>query len=446
VLRSLLILSIIVPGMVAGLRDRFPALLLYVWFALFRPQEWLWIDVTALRLSLVLAGILILPALMTGIWPNLSHAMSLGSLAFLMMGMLAQFGAIDPATGFAWLDFQTRLTFICLLAVTLVNTRQRFVMLMAVVGCSLGFHAAKAGLASMMGGGVRFHDGLAGAFPDNNGYALATVMVMPLVLATAQNMGSAPAWMKWLRRGLYLWVPLCALTVVSTFSRGGFLAMGVSVLVYVLLQRRRLAAFAGLAVVAMLAAAFVPVPEGYFDRLNTIQTYDEAGQEDESALGRLHFWRVAIIMAQNRPFGVGLRNYEAAYDTYDFSNGAFARGRSVHNSHFQVLAELGFPGAVIWVSLFLFAFFLTLRVRSRSKRAELSPEDRHFFFTASNALTVSMVGFLVGGSFVASALNDVTWLTFALVAAVDRLSAEALAAKQPVPAWTAARPAAGMVA
>ena len=38
-LRSLLILSIIVPGMIAGLRDRFPALLLYVWFALFRPQE-----------------------------------------------------------------------------------------------------------------------------------------------------------------------------------------------------------------------------------------------------------------------------------------------------------------------------------------------------------------------------------------------------------------------
>ena len=444
-LRSLLILSIIVPGMIAGLRDRFPALLLYVWFALFRPQEWLWIDVTALRLSLVLAAILIGPALMTGIWPNLTHVMSLGSIAFLAMGMLAQFGAMDAATGWAWLDFQTRLTFICLLSITLVDTRQRFLKLMAVVGCSLGFHGAKAGLASMLGGGVRFHDGLAGAFPDNNGYALAIVMVMPLVLATAQNMDRTPVWMAWLRRGLYLWVPLCAFTVVSTFSRGGFLAMAVAILVYVLLQKRRVAALAGLAVVGMLAYAFVPLPEGYADRLNTIQTYDEAGQEDESALGRLHFWKVAVIMAQNRPFGVGLRNYEAAYDTYDFSNGAFARGRSVHNSHFQVLAELGFPGAAIWILLFLCAFGLTLRVRARSKRPELTPEEQYFFFTASNALTVSMVGFLVGGSFVASALNDVTWLTFALVAAIDRLSAQALATKQPASRWAAVA-APGMVA
>jgi O-antigen ligase len=258
-------------------------------------------------------------------------------------------------------------------------------------------------------------------------------------------MDRTPVWMAWLRRGLYLWVPLCAFTVVSTFSRGGFLAMAVAILVYVLLQKRRVAALAGLAVVGMLAYAFVPLPEGYADRLNTIQTYDEAGQEDESALGRLHFWKVAVIMAQNRPFGVGLRNYEAAYDTYDFSNGAFARGRSVHNSHFQVLAELGFPGAAIWILLFLCAFGLTLRVRARSKRPELTPEEQYFFFTASNALTVSMVGFLVGGSFVASALNDVTWLTFALVAAIDRLSAQALAAKQPASRWAAVA-APGMVA
>jgi hypothetical protein len=34
-----------------------------------------------------------------------------------------------------------------------------------------------------------------------------------------------------------------------------------------------------------------------------------------------------------------------------------------------------------------------------------------------------VAGFLVGGSFLSSALNDLTWLTFALVAALDRLAA-----------------------
>jgi hypothetical protein len=43
---------------------------------------------------------------------------------------------------------------------------------------------------------------------------------------------------------------------------------------------------------------------------------------------------------------------------------------------------------------------------------------------------VSMVGFMVGGSFLALALNDLTWLTFALLAALDRWSRDACARKQ----------------
>lgn len=37
-LRSLLILAIMVPGVFIALFNRFFALLLYIWFALFRPQ------------------------------------------------------------------------------------------------------------------------------------------------------------------------------------------------------------------------------------------------------------------------------------------------------------------------------------------------------------------------------------------------------------------------
>lgn len=433
-LRSLFILGIMIPGVIAAIRDRFAALLLYLWFALFRPQEWLWIDVSSLRLSLILGVILVAPALATGVWPNLSHPLSLGTFAFFVSGILAQFGAIDPALGWAWLDFQARLTVICLLTVTLITTRQRLLLVVAVVGGSLGFHAAKAGVASALGGGVRFHDGLAGAFPDNNGYALATVMVMPLMLAVAQNLEDR--WI-WIRRGLYAAVPLCAITVVSTFSRGGFVAMAVATLAFVMLQRRRVMALVGMMVLAGVAFLLVPVPEGYFDRLETIQTYEEV--EDDSALGRLHFWQVAVIMAESRPFGVGLRNFEAAYDQYDFSNGQFGHGRSVHNSHFQVLAELGFPGAVIWGTLFIAAFSMALRVRARSKRPDLTPEESRFFFTFSNGLIVSMVGFLIGGSFVASALNDVTWLTFAMVASLDRLARQAVPQTATAPAAQLAR-------
>jgi len=56
-LRTLFILSILVPGFVLSLRNRYIALLMYLWFALFRPQDWMWIDITSLRVSMVLGAV-----------------------------------------------------------------------------------------------------------------------------------------------------------------------------------------------------------------------------------------------------------------------------------------------------------------------------------------------------------------------------------------------------
>ena len=94
----------------------------------------------------------------------------------------------------------------------------------------------------------------------------------------------------------------------------------------------------------------------------------------------------------------------------------------MHSAHVQVFAELGFFGAAVWAGLFAYAFVACLRIRARSKTAHLAPGDQRLLFTVANALIVSMTGFLVGGSFLALALNDITWLTFGIVAAADRIS------------------------
>ena len=49
---------------------------------------------------------------------------------------------------------------------------------------------------------------------------------------------------------------------------------------------------------------------------------------------------------------------------------------------------------------------------------------QRFLTTAANGLMTSMAGFIVGGSFISLAYNDLTWLTFALVAALDRISVQ----------------------
>jgi putative inorganic carbon (hco3(-)) transporter len=414
-----------VVGIGAGVYSRFAALLLYLWFALFRPQEWVWIDVSQFRLSLVLGALLVVPALLSGILPNVTHPLSIASILFLAMGLLAQFGAVRPDIGWQWLDFLARLILVCLLLVTMVNTKRRFVLVLAVIAGSFGYHPAKAGLASLIGGGVQFYEGLSGAFGDNNGYALGTVMIAPLLLGAAQNLSKSGLFERWVRIAFFVAVPLSAYTVVSLFSRGGFLGLAAAALTFVLLQKRRLLAIGGLVLGLAAVLPFVPIQAGYVDRLQTIQTYQEVG--DDSALGRLHFWQVAVEMAKQHPVGVGVWNFQSAYDAHDFSRGRFGTGRSVHSSHFQVLAEMGFPGAIIWVGVFVLAFRIAWRIRRRASNPGLTDADQHFLFTTSNALVASMAGFLVGGAFVALALNDLTWLTFALLAALDRLSVRLLA-------------------
>jgi probable O-glycosylation ligase (exosortase A-associated) len=343
-------------------------------------------------------------------------------VAFLGSSMLSQLTAVRPDLGWPWVDFVFRLFVTCMLLITLASERMRLVGVIAVIATSLGFHASKAGLAFAIGGGTRFADGLSGAFVDNNGYALGTVMILPLLLVTAQNIDILYSgwWQPWIRRGYLLSLPLCTFAVIGTYSRGGFVSFAVITLTYVLLQRRRLPWLVGLTTVLTLAAIFVPVPKDYMERMETIRTYDEIGED--SAMSRPHFWRVGVQMGLQHPLGVGLRQYEQAYDQFDTTHGRYGFKRSVHSSHVQVFAELGALGATVWVAMFAYAAVTCLRIRARSNNPALSPRQQQLLFTLGNALLTSMAGFVAGGAFLALALNDLTWLTFALVAAADRLS------------------------
>jgi putative inorganic carbon (HCO3(-)) transporter len=425
-LRTLFVLSILVPGFLLSLRSRYVALLMYLWFALFRPQDWMWVDVTSLRLSLLLGLILLVPAMLSGRFPNVTHPLSIGMILFVWSASITQTVAIRPDVGWVWIDFLVRLFLASMMIVTCATDAPRVLGVLAVIGGSLGFHASKAGLAYVVGGGTRFADGLAGAFVDNNGYALATVMIIPLLLATAQNIDLlyAGRFLTWVRRGLYLSIPLCMFAVIGTYSRGGFISLAVATLVFAMLQDRRVPALAGLAGIVTVALLVVPIPQSYLDRLQTIQTYNEIGEE--SAMSRPHFWKVGLRMLSANPIGVGLKQYEAAYDNYDFSYGRYGHHRAVHNSHVQVLAELGYPGAFIWCGLFAVAFSACFRVRRRAREPHLDPRTGLFLKTTANALIISMAAFVVGGSFLSLAVNDLTWLTFGLIGALDRFAKRAV--------------------
>lgn len=442
-LRTIFVVLILVPGLVMAVLHPFWALLLYLWYGFFRPDEWAWGAFTPLRLSLVIGVLLVGSSLLRGVLPNLRHPLTILTVAFLVTGLLAQTNAIDTHRGWFWIDYFARMVLVCALMVNLITTPRELAIVIAVIGMSMGFHGAKAGLASVLAGGLHFSAGLAGAFVDNNGYALGIVMVTPFLLVAAQHTELVfgrllPAWtLRYVRVGLYLLLPLCAYATISTFSRGGFLGLAAMVIALVLVHPKRVRIGLAVAAVATVIVTVIELPEGFTERISTIQTEalsaDPMLYEDRSAAGRLHFWKVALVMAQAEPLGVGMRQYEPAYKLYDFSLGAFGGWRAVHSSHMQVLAEHGFGGAAVWALLFIYAFVVCLRVRSRAKTPGLDPELARLFTNMPNAMMASMAGFLVGGTFISLALNDITWMTFALLAVADRQSAEACAALSPGP-------------
>jgi putative inorganic carbon (hco3(-)) transporter len=414
-LRTAFVALILIPGLAAAFFSRFSALLLYVWFAMFRPQEWLWIDISELRLSFVIGAVLVVPCLATGIFPAVFTAFGVGSSLLLASASVAQFGAVRPDIGWEWLGYLARTVLISLMIPPLATSRKRILLLVAVLSGSFLFHGMKAGLWSLMHGGIHYFNGFAGVFSDNNGFAVGTAMAMFPVLAVAQNVRQpVTRWALMAGAG-----PLSAMAVISLFSRGGFLALVSGMLVFVILQRRARYVVLSLAVISALALT-LPYPTGYDHRLSFIAD-PETIATDMSSAGRLHFWRVAIDMAEARPFGVGLRNFEQSYDFFDSSGGLYGRARSVHNSFFQMLAETGFAGLAVYLFLIGWTFRTLFRVRKRASNDSLSFDHRHFYFTLANGMLASMVAFVVGGSTLSLAVNDLTWLTMGTVVALDRL-------------------------
>lgn len=418
-MRSLFVLALIAIGFAASVVSRQAALLTYVWFSLFRPMEWMWMDLSSLRLSLVAGLLLIVPCIFTFKFPNFTHPLNLLAWMFLGTVLTAQYTTYLKLE-IDWVDQFVRLLVVSTLMITLVKTREQLSQLVAVIAGSFAFFSAKAGLTSLLGGGVQFAAGQAGAFVDNNGYALAVNMAMPLMAASAVTLQAPlPGLDKW-RKSFIVAIPLSILTVISTMSRAGLLALGTLGVVTALLQRRPVMWLTGMIVGGGLVFTLAPKPEGYMDRMQTITTYEEVGEG--SALGRLHFWAVARDMVKANPYGVGLRAYDTAYDDYDFSSGAYGHNRSVHNSHFQVLAEEGYAGFAVWVFAFVYAGWICMRTRfGAASLPGLSDEDRRYYMSMSTAFAASMAAFIVGGTFIAAANNDLTWMTFGAVATLDKI-------------------------
>jgi len=127
--------------------------------------------------------------------------------------------------------------------------------------------------------------------------------------------------------------------------------------------------------------------------MSTIETAVQRTEEaDSSTVSRLALAKVQLKIAAEHPFGIGHRGIVVLAPRY-LPPEYLARqgGRSSHNTYLTVLSEQGFPGALLFAALLLWALRSIWRTRELRQRPELTRFAGQIAAVAA-LLTVAAVG------------------------------------------------------
>jgi probable O-glycosylation ligase (exosortase A-associated) len=436
VIRTLIVLVLFIAGWSFAFQSPVYAAGLYLWIAYFRPESWAWSDIFAtLNLSYFAGAFLLVRTLFSSVRLRFDFRNSM-LLLFLAQGLVASLAGPNLAYSLdLWQEFLKTIVISYLLSI-LITTTAEFRVIVMVIVLSLGYEAGTQGWLRLI-----FSPGAPNANPvpflgDNNFVAVGMAMLLPMVGALAATATG------WRRRAFQFLSVGVTYRAISTYSRGGLLSVGVVGIMSFWRSQHKMRA--AVAFVVVLLVVLPALPPAYWDRMATITASSE--DRDESQQGRIHFWRVGFEMANQRPLvGVGHMGFSPAYDTYDFSLGAYGSGRAVHSAWFGVLAEYGYPGFLLFIAIVGSSLWACRRIRKSSQRGEISGELGQY----ATGLESALLAFMVGGSFVSFHYTEMLWhflaLTMALetVAATEAASATtrgAAATIEPLPVQPATRP------
>ena len=403
-MRDLLVLIVVALTIPLSFYRPFFGLLSFSWLAYMRPQDLAWGVAASLPLSKFVAVAIWLSLVLRGKL-NIFRVTPVSIAMLLLWGWLLVSVLTAQNFDVAMGKFTeiSKVFLVALLTVVLITNEQRFKMSMAVIGFSLGFLGLKFGVFGMLRGGVHFTKGVGGMIGDNNDFALALNMSIPILAYLSGNLQHR--WMRWLAAAL---IPMTALTVMFTHSRGGFLSLAAITIYMLLRSRRRLVSLAMVGAAILLGSQFMS--DDYLERLGTITNYENDG----SAQGRLNAWEASYRMANDYPIvGVGLDNFTILFRQYAPNPDDV---HVAHNTYLQILAEAGYIGLLLYCMLLATSIWTFEVARRRARKLGLSWAENGAKF-----LEGSLIAFMVGGMFLNRAHFDLTYHVMILGACVLRI-------------------------
>jgi len=412
-MRTIFVLIIVLVGGINALKGAFEGLLFYLWIAYFRPDSWMWSPalVQILSLSFNSGLYLLVRSIPTLLQPRVDLRTSLLFVFFVLTGVSAYTCATDPTSWTRWVEFAKILVIAYIVYALTCEDVKRFRMVVLVISISLGIEAAKQGYVGLLlrPGGI--NENPLPHLGDNNGVAVGMLMLTMFFVALSKT---TPRW--WEKRLHQFFVLGVGYRAISTYSRGAFLAAVAIMVVYGARSNQKFRAAFGALVLAGIVASVLP--QQFWDRMGTMNVSSEEEMEDSSR-SRIHFWRVAVDMANDHPLtGVGFNAYNANFNAYDFSKGFYGTGRSVHSMWFGILAELGYTGLLLFVSMLALAVAATQQVARLAKRGTL-PQEYYYY---AIGLQTAFAACLVGGTFVPWQYTEMLYHSITLSMALRTLA------------------------
>ena len=391
--------------------------LLWIWISVMNPHSQGWGFARSFPFAAIIAGVTVMAMVFSKEKKNLP--MCGVTVVFIMfvawMSVSSLFAIYPDAVYDQWLKVY-KIMGMTLVVMMILKERRHIELAIWTIVISIGYYGVKGGLFTIRTAGTERVWGPDGTFiGGNNEIALALIMVIPLMyylLTMTKN--------KWARRAFIASMLLCALASIGSYSRGAFLAIIAMAGFLWLKSEKKLTLGLMLVIAAPLIVAFMP--SQYFDRVDTINTYED----DSSAMGRINAWKMAFNLAKDRPFGGGFEIYDAQVFAKYASNPTDVH--AAHSIYFQVLGEHGFFG----LFLYLLLGWLTWRTGSWIIRNTAGKPELAWARGLATMIQVSLLGFAVGGAFLSLVYFDVPYYLMGIIVVTRVIVANELKAQSKI--------------
>lgn len=401
-LRDFLVFLAVFAAIPFILRRPTVGIFVWVWLGLMNPHRLAWGPAYDFPFSQLVAIVTLIALLFSREPKQLKGGAATAVLIFFVFWTCVTTAfALVPESAVPMLERVLKIQFVTLLALFLLYSRQHVMALVWVIVLSIGYFSIKGGLFTLLNAGNFLVWGPPASFiQDNNAFALAAVMVIPL-MAYLYIVNSA----RWLRIALGISIVLTAAAALGSHSRGAVLAIAAMASFLWLKSKQKLGFGIVLATAAILLVAFMP--ERWDERMASITNYGD----DISALGRINTWQMLTNLALDRPFvGGGFEPYRRW--VFDIYKPDYPGVHSAHSVYFQVLGEHGFVGLALYFCFWLLVWAICSRITTLS----IGNASEAWAYWLAQMIKVSLVGYFVGGAFLNLAYWDMPYFLFVAAA------------------------------